>query len=257
MAAAKHERSGPVERIEQFYRLQAGCRGSERQRDQQHEEDRQHEGARRATHRERQGGMLSLRRSFQQHHPDQPSQRNGADLAPCARHRQHQDCSRHGDAGALAIGRERAHHAEHGLRHDGDGGDLEPVQPGRPACASQGAHAIREENHRERGRQRKTGPGGKSAEVAGAGQANGDADLTRGRAGQKLTERHEIGIGAIVQPTPAHDELVAEIPEMGDWTAERRQPESQKSQQHLAPAAGRPDLRGRHRELAHAGVALR
>src|SRR5262249_25463645 len=53
-------------------------------------------------------------------------------------------------------------------------------------------------------------------------------DLARGRAGQELAQRHQIGIGLVIEPFAAHHELVTEIAEMRDRAAERGQAKSQK-----------------------------
>jgi hypothetical protein len=47
------------------------------------------------------------------------------------------------------------------------------------------------------------------------------------RAGQKLTQRHQISIGGFIEPFASRDKLLAKIAEMGDRTAERGQPESE------------------------------
>ena len=80
--------------------------------------------------------------------------------------------------------------------------------------------AIREEHEGDGGRQRKAGPCRETAAIAGPHEADGKSDLTAGRAGQELAQRHEIGISLLVEPAPAHDELLAEIPDMSDRPAE-------------------------------------
>jgi hypothetical protein len=47
------------------------------------------------------------------------------------------------------------------------------------------------------------------------------------RTGQELTEREEIGIGVVVEPASALDELAAKVSEMSDGAAEGGQAELQ------------------------------
>jgi hypothetical protein len=53
-----------------------------------------------------------------------------------------------------------------------------------------------------------------------------------------LAERNEIGVGFLLEPPPANDELVMEVAEMCDRAAEAREPEPQKDEQDLARGAG-------------------
>ena len=66
---------------------------------------------------------------------------------------------------------------------------------------------------------RKASPRGKRAAITRAREADRNADLARRRARQELAQRNEVGIGSIVEPMPAGDELVAEIPDMRDRSA--------------------------------------
>ena len=80
------------------------------------------------------------------------------------------------------------------------------------------------------------------AEIAGAHQADREAGLARRRAGQELAQRDEVGIGALVEPAPALDELGAEVAEMRDRPAEAGQPQSQEGCEHLGGGAARGRL---------------
>jgi hypothetical protein len=46
-----------------------------------------------------------------------------------------------------------------------------------------------------------------------------------------LAQCDEIDVGLFVEPSPAHDELLTEISEVSDWTAEGSQTELEKNQQ--------------------------
>ena len=60
------------------------------------------------------------------------------------------------------------------------------------------------------------------AEQAVAAQdAEREADLAGGRAGQELAQRDDVGVAAFVQPFPALDEFGPEVAEMRDRPAER------------------------------------
>ena len=72
-------------------------------------------------------------------------------------------------------------------------------------------------------------PRRKAAQKAVAAQnAEGKADLAGGWPRKKLAKRDEVCIGGLVEPFAAVNELVAEITEMRDRAAERRQPQLQK-----------------------------
>ena len=73
---------------------------------------------------------------------------------------------------------------------------------------------------------------------AGPQKTEGKSDLAAGRAGQKLAKRDKIGIARLVDPLPAQNQLVAEVTEMGDRTAKRGQPESQKDAENFSDRAG-------------------
>ena len=77
-------------------------------------------------------------------------------------------------------------------------------------------------------------PGGETAEPAAAHQPDREAGLARGGAGEELRPRDEIDVGALAQPTPALDEFRAEIAEMGDRPAERREAEFQEGEKDFA-----------------------
>jgi hypothetical protein len=51
------------------------------------------------------------------------------------------------------------------------------------------------------------------------------ADLAACRPGQELTKRYEIGIAGLVDPSAAHHQLIPEVAEMRDRTAERGEAE--------------------------------
>jgi hypothetical protein len=79
-------------------------------------------------------------------------------------------------------------------------------------------------------------PGGDAAPIAGAQLADGDADLARGRAGEKLAERHQVGIGRIVEPAAALDQFGTEIAQMRHRAAEAGEAQQQKDAKDLGDA---------------------
>ena len=58
-----------------------------------------------------------------------------------------------------------------------------------------------------------------------------------------MAKRHEIGIGALVEPFPPLHELGPEVAEMGDRAAEGREAEPEEGKEDLPGA--RPELVGR------------
>ena len=78
---------------------------------------------------------------------------------------------------------------------------------------------------------------GQGAQRAGPHQAQREADLAGGRAGQELAQRHQIGIAGLVHPASPGNELVAEIAQMRDRPAKGRDAEFQEGAEHLAGRA--------------------
>ena len=102
------------------------------------------------------------------------------------------------------------------------GGQLEPVQgAGQGGLAQIELRQAQRQRDQEQGRwQREAQPGEHRARPAAALQANGKAHLAAGRAGQKLAQRHQLGIGRIRQPAAAFDEFGAEVTQVRDRPAE-------------------------------------
>ena len=148
------------------------------------------------------------------------AEHDGADLAPNRRQRQRDDCRHDRERGAWTIRRERTGHAEHRLRDDRNRSDLEAMQPARACGVAERVDAVAEQDHGDRRRQRESYPGCQGAGVTRAQQPDGDADLARSRPRQELAKGDEIGVAAVVEPTPPDDELVAKIAEMRDRSAE-------------------------------------
>ena len=70
------------------------------------------------------------------------------------------------------------------------------------------------------------------AAVASACQAQGDADLAAGRAGEELAEGDQVCVTALGQPAASGDKLVAEVTQMCDGAAEGGQPQAQEDQEN-------------------------
>ena len=131
----------------------------------------------------------------------------------------------------------RPRHAEDGKRHDRHRGDLQSVQPAAAQRVAGCRKSIGEHDQRESRWKREGGPGGKCAGIARPQQTDRDSDLAGGGTRQELAQRNQIGVSLLLEPFAAFDELVAEIAEMGDGTAERRQAQLQKDREDLAGAA--------------------
>ena len=95
---------------------------------------------------------------------------------------------------------------------DRNGGDLETMQPSAPISAANRGDAQGEHHQCHGRRQGEAGPGRERPEIARARQPDRQSDLAAGRTGQKLAERDEIGVGALIQPFAPGDELFAEVP---------------------------------------------
>ena len=110
-------------------------------------------------------------------------------------------------------------------------------QAGAPPEIGDPRRAIGEGEHQRRRGQGEARPGGEPAEPACARQADGEADLARGRAGQELAKRDQIGERALGKPAAPRDEFAAEIADMGDRPAEGREAELEESEENFAGGA--------------------
>ena len=114
---------------------------------------------------------------------------------------------------------------------------LRPCSSPSPTGPLKRALAIGEQRHGGRRRQGEPRPGSEAAKVSGAHEPDREAGLAAGRTRQKLAERNQIGIGALVEPAAPDDELTAEIAEMRDRPAETGQAELEKDTQDLERGA--------------------
>jgi hypothetical protein len=94
------------------------------------------------------------------------------------------------------------------------------VQPCRILEIAEGGDPIGEEDHRHRRGHRKAEPCCKAARQPRPQDAEADPGLARRRTRQELAERDDVGIGALVEPFAALDELGPVIAEMRDGAPE-------------------------------------
>ncbi len=149
----------------------------------------------------------------------------------------------------------RARHAPYRLRDNGDRNELETMKQSGAERTAKRRRAKGKKHKHDGGRQREAGPCRQTAEISGTHEADGKADLTARRAGQKLAQRDEIGIGLFVEPAAAHDELVAEISDMRDRSAEAGQAKLEKDEQDVNDGALLGALRLRRLNNGHDGIA--
>src|SRR5271166_2087336 len=102
-----------------------------------------------------------------------------------------------------------------------------------PDRAAELSRAVGEEHQSYSGRESKAGPCREPAAMACAHQADGKSDLAARGAGQELAQAHEIGIGLLVDPAAAHDELVAEIPDVSDRSAKAGDAQPEEDEQNF------------------------
>lgn len=107
----------------------------------------------------------------------------------------------------------------------------------RPDGSAKGARPEGEEDQKRGRGQREGAPGRQRAQRPASQQAKRETDLARGRAGQELTEGDEIGIASFVDPPAPQHELVPEVAEMGDGSAEGSQAELEEGAKDFAGAA--------------------
>ena len=238
VAAAEHEGAGAVERVHQGQGRAGPPVGQDRQAHQQQQEQPQPQRAGAAADGDGQRVGFGIRRRFEQQQAPHASGGDHPHLGPGGRFQQHhargdqhQRDPRHAPA-------QVARHAPHGLGHHGHGDDFKPMQrAGRHRGAIVG-EAQGEQDQGDGRRQRKPDPGGDRPAITCAGQAQGNADLTAGRAGKELAQGDQFGVTALAQPTPPGDELVAKIPKVRNRAAEGSKPQAQENQEHRPGTSG-------------------
>ncbi len=148
-----------------------------------------------------------------------------------------------GECGARPVRGQVAGHAQHRVRHHRRRHHLEPPQPALGQQRVERGHPVAEQDHRRRRRQREPEPGRQPAADAGAGHAHRDPYLAAGGAGQELAQRHQVGVGTVVEPAAAGHVLVPEVAEVRHRPAERRQPqlEAPRLGHQRVPQAGDPE----------------
>src|ERR1019366_5517445 len=106
------------------------------------------------------------------------------------------------------------------LCDDRHGDELQTMQQPDADWTTKRTRAVGEEHEGNGGRQRKACPCRETAAIAGPHQADGKSDLAAGGAREELAQPYQIGISLFVEPSPAHDELFAEIPDVSNRPAE-------------------------------------
>src|SRR6185437_9531444 len=76
-------------------------------------------------------------------------------------------------------------------------------------------------------------------------------DLARRRTGEELTQCDQVGEGPVAQPAAARDELISEIADMGDGTAEAGHAEPRKGGKNLERRPGRRCVTMAERSIRH------
>lgn len=236
--AAEHERARAEERIDDGQRIGAEHACRERQRDKQRREQREPQHARAVRYVQRQRLVGVARRLRQQDEAGGTGRDDHRNLRPCGRREQRDARGRGHQRDAARIRAQRARHAPDGLRDHRDRYDAKPVQrTGFDRCA-RCVNAEREQHHQQRGRHREAEPGGEHPGIAGAREADRHPDLAARGPRQELAQPDEIRIRALGEPAAPRDEFGAEVAEMRDRAAERREAEPQECDEHGPWMAG-------------------
>ncbi len=238
MAAAEHQRAGPVERIEQAQPVFRPEARGQRQADQQHGEQGEEQQRAAVANGDRQPLVAFPGFRFQQGEAGQAGTGDHRDLGPGRGPGQHARAGQRHQRQARAIRTQAAAHAPDRLGHHRHRGDLQAMQHALGQQRAPASQTESEEYQQQRRGQGETEPGGEGAGVAGAGQAEGHANLAAGGAGEELAEGDQVGVAAFAQPAAAADELVAEIAEVGDGPAEGAAAQLEKGEEHREGSVG-------------------
>ena len=193
MTPAEHERPGAVQ--------DGGERGSGReapeQRQTQEEKTAEQETGEPGPARRAPPLVLARCRSLlaAQKYPRNRPGRDHRDLHRGYAGHQHQRTGGEREQAPSRIRGKRARHSDQGLRDDRHRRDLEAVDRRQRDRALQLSRDQGEAEHQQGGGQAEGGPGGRAAERAGAVQANAEADLAGGGAGQELAQTDKLGEG--------------------------------------------------------------
>jgi len=122
----------------------------------------------RAAHRMRQRGVTIRRRAAEGDQPDRPAKDDCDHLAERRRHRQDQNRGADGKCRTRGVRSERAHHGQHGIGDDCDGGNLQSMQPAAAQRAAERPYAVAEQSERDSGWHGESGPRRQCAGIAGA-----------------------------------------------------------------------------------------
>ena len=131
-----------------------------------------------------------------------------------------------------AFGAKGSRHAPYGLRDHRNGDDLETVQQATGDRILERHDSVAESDESNRRRHRESGPGGERARQTGLGEPDPDTDLARRRPRQELAQRHEIGIGPLVDPSAANHERFPEVSQVRDGSAKGGQAELEEGEEN-------------------------
>ena len=169
-------------------------------------------------------------------HADDRTGGEGRRLPREATSTEHEDGADGGERQSRGIRRQRSSHREHGQRDDGHRDELEPLDPPRVPDVRL-ADDERERRHRKGRGQREADPGCEPAQAPRTTSADRDAELARRRAGQQARDRDQLCELLLVEPFATLDVLGAEVPDVRDRAAERREPEPPGNPQNLRGGA--------------------
>ena len=244
MAAAEHERPGPIEGGKQRHGLAAAQLAQQREPDQEDGEGGQAGDPDPVRHGARLGPGSWGRRRREGKAPDQRTAGDDRHLGERRRPGKGDRGGREGERPARPVGSQRPGHREHGLGDNRDRGELEAVDP-TGARQVDPRREEPEQHEGDRGRQGEPEPGDQPAEHPRPAGPDGDPELAAGGSREQLAERHEVRVRRLVEPAPAIDVFTPEVADMGDRAAERGEPETERRRQDLergsGPPGGRPN----------------
>lgn len=257
MAAAEYQGTRTEERVDQGGHPRPGSRREHGKAHQPaHEEDETGHGDDAGHAERRQRRRRGLDDTAQEREPTEHPDGESPQLPRSPRKEQREGEADDGDTRPRGVGRERAGHPPHGLGDDRHRHDLQTRDHAGGDGAAEHGGSPGERDEKDGGGKGESEECGERAEHSGPLEPHREAHLARGRTGEELAERHEIGVRPVVHPLPAHDEVVTEVPEVRDGPTERGEAETKEGEEHLADGTGplhRPILaqRGKRRVNRH------
>jgi hypothetical protein len=137
------------------------------------------------------------------------------------------------------------------LSDDSDSDKLQTMYQAATDPAAKTRGDGRKAEQQQDRRQRESGPGRESPQPPSSQKTNREYHLAARRPWKELTESDQIGEGFVIEPASPFDEFPAKVSQMGNGTAEARQPQFERSRKNLRGGSRPSRVRGGEPSFNH------